>query len=73
MELVWQSAEMAYIRRIHLILVFDWPLQAQEIKYIERNFVQQRTELCHPRRRRRNAKMPNVKVALAVACREAIE
>lgn len=41
---------MAYIRRIHLILVLAWPLltQAQEVKYIELNFTQQRTELRHP-------------------------
>lgn len=50
MGLVWQSAEMTSIRRIHLILVLVWPLltQAQEVKYIELSFAQQRTELRHP-------------------------
>ena len=50
MGLVWQSAEMTFIRRIHFILVLAWPLltQAQEVKYIELGFAHQRTELRHP-------------------------
>jgi len=45
-----QNVEMAMSRRIHVMLLLVWPLlsHAQEVKYIELNFAQQRTELRHP-------------------------